>query len=265
MMGLDYGALLADLRQESDQLTRCLATLSPQQWDQATPAAGWSVRDQVSHLAFFDDATRLSLTEPQKFRSTADRLIAGGMDFPDRVAAQHRDLTPEALTHWFISARHDLLSAFDDEDPKRRLPWFGPDMSVASSVTARLMETWAHGHDVYDTVGAEHALGPGLRNIAHLGVTTFAFCHHHHGLAVPDETVRVELTSPAGDRWQWGPTDADNRVSGPAEDFVLVVTQRRHWTETRLTVAGNVAIGWLDIAQAFAGAPSRRLPTAVQA
>lgn len=264
-MGLDYPGLLADLRDESDHLIQHLRTLSPGQWAAATPAQGWSVQDQVSHLAFFDDSARLALTQPDKFRPSADRLMSGGMDFPDRIAEQHRDLSPEALLHWFCDARRDLLTAFAGDDPKRRLPWFGPDMSVASSATARLMETWAHGRDVYDAFGVKHPPSPGLRNIAHLGVATFAFSHHHHGLAVPDVAVRVELSSPDGDRWLWGPNGADNRIIGPAEDFVLVITQRSHWSETNLAVVGDVAAGWLDIAQAFAGPPSQRRPAAVQA
>ena len=127
-----YAGLLADLRHESDQLAEHLDGLAHEQWGLATPAEGWSIHDQVSHLAFFDDAARLALTQPQEFRALAERLMADGMDFPDRIAAQHRVLAHDALLAWFVAARHDLLAAFCDEDPRRRLPWFGPDMSVAS-------------------------------------------------------------------------------------------------------------------------------------
>jgi uncharacterized protein (TIGR03084 family) len=97
-----------------------------------------------------------------------------------------------------------------------------------------------------------------LRSIAHLGVSTFGFSHTLHGLDVPEESVFVDLRSPAGESWTWGPSDALNRVHGPAEDFVLTVTQRRHWTETALTAEGPVAQQWLEVAQAFAGAPTRK-------
>lgn len=257
-MSLDYPGLLADFRAESDNLIAVLRGLPVGQWTRPTPAAGWSIHDQVSHLAFFDDATRLALTDPVAFRAEADELIAGGMDFPDRIAAQYRTLTPEQQLNWFVNAREQLLACFEGDDPKRRLPWFGPDMSVASSATARLMETWAHGQDVYDTLGINHPPSPGLRSIAHLGVATFAFAHALNGLDVPEETIRVTLRSPDNAEWSWGPDDSDNHVEGPAEDFVLTVTQRRHWTETGLTAVGAVAQDWLDIAQAFAGAPSRR-------
>jgi uncharacterized protein (TIGR03084 family) len=257
-MGLDYPDLLDDLRHESDQLISCLSGLAPEQWSLPTPASGWRVHDQVSHLAFFDDTTRLAITDTAGFQRKADELMAGGMDFPDRIAAEYRTKLSREVLEWFVEARRQLLAAFAGEDPRRRLPWFGPEMSVASSATARLMETWAHGQDVYDTLAVSHPPSPGLRSIAHLGVATFGFAHTLHGIDVPDQSVAVRLYSPEGEVWVWGPEHSDNQVVGPAEDFVLTVTQRRHWTQTALTVQGPVAKRWLDIAQAFAGAPSRR-------
>lgn len=264
VMALNYVGLLADLRHETDQLAGFLGSLAPQDWDLPSPAAGWSVKDQVTHLAFFDDAAIMALERGDDFRGYADELIAGGMDFPDRVAEDYRMLAPATVRSWFTDSRSALIVAFVGQDPKRRLPWFGPDMSVASSVTARLMETWAHSQDVYDALGAVHPPSRGLRHIAHLGVSTFGFAHTLNGLDIPDVPVYVELRSAAGHLWCWGPTDALDRVKGTAEDFVLTVTQRRHWSETGLLVDGPVARTWLDIAQAFAGAPSRRLPTAVR-
>ncbi|MEU1276691.1 hypothetical protein [Streptomyces sp. NPDC005799] len=55
--------------------------------------------------------------------------------------------------------------------------------------------------------------------------------------------------------WIWGPPEAANRVSGPALDFWLLVTQRRHRDNLALTVSGETARQWLRIAQAFAGPP----------
>jgi uncharacterized protein (TIGR03084 family) len=253
-----YQRLLDDLRDESNRLTDQLSGLTDEQWAIGTPAAGWTVGDQVTHLAFFDDATLMALRSPAEFRSHADALMAGGMDFPDRIAESHRILTPHAMLTWLTGSRAELLDLLATQDPKARSPWFGPDMSAASCATARLMETWAHGRDVYDALGVELPPGPGLRSIAHLGVSTFSFAHTIHGIAAPDEPVSVELSSATGELWSWGPAGATNRVRGPAEDFALVVTQRRHWTETALVVDGPVATQWLDIAQAFAGAPTRR-------
>ena len=76
-----------------------------------------------------------------------------------------------------------------------------------------------------------------------------------NGRPPPAEPVRVELRGPAGDEWTWGPADAGDRVRGPALDFCLVVTQRRHRDDVDLTVEGPVAEEWIAIAQAFAGPP----------
>ncbi|MCU1647619.1 MAG: hypothetical protein JWN03_7894 [Nocardia sp.] len=257
-MALDYPALLHDLEVETDLLIDLLFSSSEEVWETPTPAAGWSIRDQVSHLAYFDDFAHLALTDTEQFRIDADRLTARGPNFPDHVAAAHRHLAPVELMNWFSESRTKLLAAFTADDPRRRLPWFGPDMSVASSVTARLMETWAHGQDVYDALGLGHPLTPALRSIAHLGVSTFAFAYRLNDLVVPTEPVRVELDAPdADEQWTWGPEDAAHRVAGPAEDFVLVVTQRRNVADTELAVTGDVASSWMAIAQAFAGAPGR--------
>jgi uncharacterized protein (TIGR03084 family) len=258
MMSVDYPALLADLRVESDNLISCLQELSADDWAHATPAPDWTIHDQISHLAYFDQTTTLALTDPERFGTAAAALMADGMDFPDRIAAEYRSLPPDELLGWFVAERDLLIGGYLTDDPRRRVPWFGPEMSIASSATARLMETWAHGQDVYDALGVEHPPSPGLRSIAHLGVATFEFAHRLHGVAVPAEPVRIELHSLPDETWTWGPADAINSVTGPAEDFVLTVTQRRHWTETELTVEGQAARDWLDIAQAFAGAPSRR-------
>ena len=70
----------------------------------------------------------------------------------------------------------------------------------------------------------------------------------------------VELTGPDGDTWTWGPDQADNRISGPALDFCLLVTQRRHRNDLALAIEGPAAIEWMAIAQAFAGAPGPGRP-----
>ena len=255
-MALDYPALLSDLRFESAHLMSVLGELTSEQWDAATPASGWAVRDQVSHLAFFDDASCTAVTDPDRFRIESAALVAGGMDFPDRIAVDLRTIDSADLRAWFVRARAQLLTVLTGGDPKDRLPWFGPDMSLAACATARLMESWAHGQDIYDALGITYRNSPGLRSIAHLGVSTFSFVHRLNDLPVPDAPVRVELAAPdSDDVWIWGPEDAEDRVIGPAEDFVFVVTQRRHTRDTTLEVVGDVAATWMSIAQAYAGAP----------
>jgi uncharacterized protein (TIGR03084 family) len=254
-MAVDMDALVVDLAAETADLTRLLEEMGPAAWRFETPAAGWSVHDQVSHLAFFDQATTLALTEPARFRTEADALMASGPGFPDRVAVNHRELAVADLLSWFAEARRALLGVLTRTPPSRRMPWYGPDMSAASAVTARLMETWAHGQDIADTVGVTRTSTERLRHVAHLGVRTRGFSYALRDLAAPTGEVYVELVSPAGDPWTWGDPGSEQRVTGPAEDFCLVVTQRRHLHDTDLVADGSAAAEWLGIAQAFAGAP----------
>jgi uncharacterized protein (TIGR03084 family) len=247
-------SLADDLAAESDELRGVLGPLPAADWARPTPAAGWTIVDQVTHLAYFDDVTRLSVTDPGRFQAEADRLTAGGLDFPDRVAAQFRGTPPREALAWFDRSRDQLTRAFREADPATRLPWFGPAMSPASSVTARLMETWAHGQDILDTLGIARVPTARLRHVADIGIRALRYSYAVNGLAVPADPVRVELAAPDGQNWSWGPAGARDRVTGNALDFCLVVTQRRHRADTRLDVRGPVAAQWIGIAQAFAGA-----------
>lgn len=252
-MAADIAALLADLREESLVTESLLDSLPAQRWDAPTPAAAWSIRDQVTHLAFFDEAAALSVTDPARFAAQVAELADLGEDFPDLIAARHRGLPAAEALEWFVTARAALLSAYATADPAKRLPWYGPSMALATSITARLMETWAHTQDIADTLGVTRPPTDRLRHVAHLGVSTMAFAHALHGVPAPVGPVRVDLTGPAGDNWTWGPDDAADRVTGPALDFCLVVTQRRNLADTRLVTIGAAASGWMAIAQAFAG------------
>ncbi|MFZ0666319.1 MAG: TIGR03084 family metal-binding protein [Acidimicrobiales bacterium] len=252
-MATDLQAIVDDLAAESSVLTDVLERLGPRQWLLETPAQGWTIADQVSHLAYFDGAMRQSVVDPTRFRRDADKILATGDDFPDRIAAQYRGRSGSELLSWFQSERMQLVEAYRQVDPGRRLPWYGPDMSPASSVTARLMETWAHGQDVFDTVGVDRVATRRLRHVAHIGVGALPYSYSVNQLPQPGEPVRVELAAPDGTRWSWGSPDAANSVTGDALEFCLVVTQRRHLGETGLVVNGPVAEQWMAIAQAYAG------------
>jgi len=248
-------ALVADLGTESADLDTMLKPLDETHWRLPTPAVGWTIADQVSHLAYFDDTAYTAATDPDRFRRELAELVADGVDLPDRIAARYRGTPGHALLAWLRRARSTLLDTFAAMDPSLRLPWYGPDMSVASSVTARIMETWAHGQDIADALGRIRPATQRLRHVAHLGVRTTGFAFAINGREPPTAPIRVELNAPDHEVWTWGPDGAENVVRGPAIDFCLVVTQRRHRGDTRLTTIGPVAEEWIGIAQAFAGPP----------
>src|SRR5262245_40470517 len=180
--------LAADLAAETRDLAAVLAGLRDADWDAPTPAAGWNVRDQVTHLAYFDDAAALSLRDPEAFRRQVGREIAeDGAEFPDKIAERNQHLSGAQCLAWFSGSRDALLTAYLAADPAVRLPWYGPEMGIPSSMTARLMETWAHGQDIRDAVGIATAATPRLRHIADLGVRTLGFSFRQRGLTAPDE------------------------------------------------------------------------------
>lgn len=251
-----FTGLLADLTAESAVFDHLVAGLSASEWELPTPAVGWTVRDQVSHVAFFDEQAVLAASDPSRFRQGARELMALGADFPDRVAERYRDMSSGDLLDWLRRARAELIQTFSGLDGSVRVPWFGPDMSLISSATARLMETWAHGLDVADTFGIDVVPTARLHHIAHLGVRTLPFSFMLRERPVPRDEVRVELEAPDGSTWAWGPVGVPDTVVGKAADFCLVVTQRRHLLDTDLDVRGPVARDWMTIAQAFAGAPA---------
>ena len=258
-MPLDYRDLVSDLAAETADLRRLVSDLDDAGWRTATPAAGWTVGDQVSHLAFFDDAAVVSGTDPDRFAAEFGSTAAKGQLSADDIAEQYRNLSGVELLAWFDTARERLIATFAGLDPAKRLPWFGPPMSAASSVTARIMETWAHGQDVADALSVVRAPTARLRHVAHIGVRALPFSFAVNGLDVPEQSVRVELRLGA-DTWSWGPPDAENRVTGPALDFCLLVTQRRNRADTSVRAVGPTADQWLDIAQAFAGPPGPGRP-----
>jgi uncharacterized protein (TIGR03084 family) len=230
-----------------------LDPLAAADWDRPTPAEGWEIRDQVSHLAYFDEQAALAATDPDRFRTGRDEAIARG-EITDTVAARYHSLPVEELYAWFRSARAAMLDAFLALDPSARVPWYGPDMSIASSLTARIMETWAHGQDVADALGATRAVTPALRQVAHIGVRAVPNSFVTRGLDVPEVPVFVRLHGPDGDDWTWGDEAAANRVEGDAFEFCLAATQRINVADTTLRIQGPVANEWMQIAQAFAGA-----------
>ncbi|MFD2350473.1 TIGR03084 family metal-binding protein [Nonomuraea ferruginea] len=249
--------LLGDLRAETASLETLLEPLRPGDWELPTPADGWAVRDQVSHLAWFGDAARTAITDPDAFR---DLLAASATTTPDDLAGRSREMPAGELRAWFASSRARLVEALAPLPPKHRLPWYGVDMSAASFATARLMETWAHGQDVADALGRTREPTDRLRHVARIGVMALPYSFAVRNLPVPAEPVRVELTTPGGELWTAGPEGAAGVVRGPMLDFCLAVTQRAHLSDTALEVTGEPAAAWMPIAQAYAGPPGRGRP-----
>ncbi|MFG3557388.1 TIGR03084 family metal-binding protein [Micromonospora sp. NPDC047557] len=248
---VDLSDLLADLADESADLDALVAPLPAADWARPTPAAGWSIAHQIAHLAWTDHVALLAATDTEAFYAT----VTGAPDVTRLVdAGADEFLAPpvDLLARW-RAGRAALADALAAVPAGEKLPWYGTRMSATSMATARMMETWAHGEDVADALGVVRPDSDRLRHVAHLGVRTLGHGFAAHGREAPATPVRVELVGPGGDIWTWGPADAADRLSGPARDFCLLVTQRRHRADLALVATGPIADEWLDVAQAFAG------------
>ena len=251
----DLGALLRNLTDELDALDAIVAGLDDDGWATPTPAAGWDVRDSISHLAGSDAAALRAVSEPDGFAARLPQIAADPDAWVHADVERGRAMTIADVLAWWRAGRARMLDAFAALDPAQRIPWFGPPMGAASFVTARLMETWAHGQDVVDGLGVRREPTHRLRHVADIGVRTRGFSYLLRGRSAPDVPVRVELTAPDGGVWTWGPDDAVDRVEATALDFCLLVTQRRHRDDVDVRTTGDAAAEWLAIAQAFAGLP----------
>jgi uncharacterized protein (TIGR03084 family) len=241
-----------DLDAECLVLDALVSSLDEVAWSLATPAAGWSIRDQVSHLWFFDQRALMALTDADEFAADFQRLIVAGGTAASVLPG--RSLSgAELLDRWRVD-RDALLAVARSVDPSVRVPWYGPPMAARSFITARLMEAWAHGQDVADALGITRPPTARLRHVAHIGVRARPFSYALNNVPMPEVQVYVALNGPDGALWEWGEPGPD-RVTGDALDFCLVVTQRRHVADTRLVVEGAAAVEWIGIAQAFAGEP----------
>jgi uncharacterized protein (TIGR03084 family) len=248
-------AVVADLRAECEALDDLVAALPARAWRTATPAPGWTVAHQIAHLLWTDRVAVVAVTDEAGFAKVLAKAAEKPAGFVDD-GAEELAVTPptELLAQW----RHERAVLHDEllhVQDGRKLPWFGPPMSAASMATARLMETWAHGLDVADALGVKSPATVRLKSIAHIGVRTRDFAFAINGLPAPPEPFRVELLAPDSSTWSWGPADAAQRVTGSAEDFCLLVTQRRPRAQLDVTAVGPDAQRWLTIAQAFAGPP----------
>lgn len=194
--------LLADLDDEFADARRVVSRLDPDDpsWDRATPAPGWSVRDQVSHLAFFDDAGRQALVDPLTFSAEAEQAMAQSGDPMQVHLGQGRQMDGAELLGWWDRAHAGMMRELSVADPASRVPWYGPPMGVMSFVSARLMETWAHGQDIADALGSPREPTDRLRHIAHLGVRARPFSYLVRGLEVPVGRIRRRSGCPVRHR-----------------------------------------------------------------
>jgi len=247
-----------DFRDENDAILELLSPLSDADFDQPTGFKDWTFNDILAHLHYFNWMADLSMADEDRFvteyarlndlRDAGATLVEATDDILEHVKGQ------ALLTLWH-DYYPDMSERFADADPKHRVKWAGPDMSVRSSISARLMETWSHAQAMYDHLGVVRVNHDRIRNIVIMGINTFGWTFINRKEEVPEDVPYIRLTAPSGEVWEWNEPSTSNVVEGLAEEFCQVVTQSRNIADTDLSVSGDTATRWMSVAQCFAGPP----------
>jgi uncharacterized protein (TIGR03084 family) len=248
----------ADFLEESRSLAAILEPLGDADFGGETLFKNWTLDDVLGHLHMFNHAANLTLESGALFNAFYAPIVAARKSGKTLVETQYAwldGLAGRALYTAWCAGFEKTAAAYGDVDPKLRLKWAGPDMSARSCITARQMETWAHGQEVFDVLGIERRDTDRVKNIAHLGVTTFGWTFINRSLDVPEPAPHVLLTAPSGAVWEWNEPQEGSQVSGLATEFCQVVTQVRNVSDTSLTTVGDTATFWMANAQCFAGPP----------
>ncbi len=246
-----------DFKAESEALYALLAPLEDADFDRVTQFRNWTINDVLEHLHLWNWAANESMVDEASLMAYLGKIMApelGDLPLKERERAFLDGSKGKQLLEQWRGFYLTMADRFREADPKMRLKWAGPDMSARSSITARLMETWAHSQEVYDLLGVERQERDHIRNIVVLGVNTFGWTYHVRGEQPPGPMPFVQLTAPSGEVWDYGEPSASSYVRGTAVDFCRVVTQVRNVADTALEVAGPVASDWMSKAQCFAGA-----------
>lgn len=243
-----------DLLEEGDELNDMLIQLKPSDWQRKTPFKGWSVNDVITHLHASDRVAVIALSDPEKLREIVSQWLTPEEVLLNGIITGLPTLeSGPALREQWHKCLNKLCALLNDLDPSLRIPWYGPDMSARMFTTARQMETWAHGQDIYDLLKVRRLYSDRIKNIVVIGVRTFGWSFALRGLEIPNDEPYLCLTAPSGAVWEWNEPNATNQIEGSAAEFCHVVTQGRNIADTSLKVVGDTASHWMSIAQCFAG------------
>lgn len=245
--------VIFDLTAEGDDVDKLVADLDLSTWHLPTPAPGWTIAHQIAHLAATFRMAALAASDPAAFTTA----IAGQSDdFDANVAAALSEYLadpPDVLLSRWRAERAAAIGALAAVPPDRMVPWLVNPLPPAVLASAGMMELFGHGQDIADALGVRRERTDRIRHLVAFGVRTRDFGYLARGMTPPRQQFRFELTAPSGQVWEFGPPDATQMVRGPAVDFCLLVTRRRHRDDLALVATGAEADRWLDIAQAYRG------------
>jgi uncharacterized protein (TIGR03084 family) len=222
-------------------------------WVRPTPAPGWTVADQIAHLAFIFRLAGTAAADAAAFAELADGAAKDFEAAVNGALADFRDDPPVVLLSRWRAERDTAIKALAAVPADQVVPWLVRPLPPAVLACAGLMELFGHGQDIADALGVVPERTDRLWHLVWFATLTWDFGYQARGLTPPDTQFRYEITAPSGAVWEFGPADAEQRITGPAEDFCLLVTRRRHRDDLAVRAVGADADHWLDIAQAYRG------------
>jgi uncharacterized protein (TIGR03084 family) len=250
--------VVADLQAEGDELYALIHDMDTGYWTQQSTFKNWTVWDVIAHLHLSDHMALTSLGSGDDFKALLKDMASGGSMRAytnNWLSVDGHPINGPVLLERWRTMFNELCTALANANPDERFVWAGPGMKARMFATARQMETWAHGWEIYDLMGVPRVHTDRIKNIATIGYRTFGWTFSNRKLPVPEEIPFVSLTAPSGATWQYGDPNSAHRVAGSAVEFCQVVTQVRNVADTSLQVSGDNAIAWMAIAQCFAGPP----------
>jgi uncharacterized protein (TIGR03084 family) len=247
----DLGALVDDLEAEQQVVAGYVRDLDADGWLLPTPSWSWDVRDTVSHLAHTDEVAIDTMTGGPNALLNVRAQRASSEDVTYLGVLRGRRLSGREVSRWWEEQSALERQHLRALDPSSRVPW-GLGMGAPAFVTARLMETWAHGLDIAAATGAEVIDTDRLAHIAWLATRALPYAYSVVGRRPPEVPIRVELTLPSGALWTSGPDDAANRITGTAGEYCRVFVQRLPRVKALgLHAEGDAAADALEVARAY--------------
>ena len=245
-----------DFCDESNAIYELLSNIDDDQFNKSTLFKGWTFNNVIGHLHVWNYAADISLKDGEEWKEFSNNVLkafGSGATFSQFEETIIKGAKGKELLNIWKDYYSDMTERFAAADPKKRVKWMGPDMSVRSSISARHMETWAHAQAIYDALGVDRKNEDRIKNIVIIGNNTFKYCFTINNRTLPSEIPYLKLTSPSGDIWEFNDQKNENCIKGLAEEFCQVVTQVRNIEDVNLSVSGSIAEEWMSIAQCFAG------------
>jgi uncharacterized protein (TIGR03084 family) len=151
-------------------------------------------------------------------------------------------LLGDAVVGWRSEHRKatELLAAATTD-----IRWPGGPLRPSLLAAALLTALFARGQDIADALGVRTLREDSVGHVSYYGVRTRDDAYTAQDLPAPGP-FRFELTAPSGEQWNFGPEDAADRLTGPAEDFCLLFTGRRPLGELAVTAEGE-AVRWTEL------------------